>query len=619
MVNHVLRNALKFTASPMILSLEREAYGGSGALWCSIYGKTELYLAQSHPDRVRINPQASVTTGPALLAAHWSNLAFCEQPGLPCGGPDSGDIRFVMLNGEQLFFRPGLEEWVTQHSVAFCPSGDCSNLPARTAPNCVRQPRPATVRAERSDAAELGTLLAGASKSPNAAHSAWPVLPHDGAFFPLWLLRDFSRAARRSSPELMRAFEHLRRGGSCGRNRSVDAACALHQSLLPTFVRERHARLIPTASSPILFPLGKLGNASLCGGVESLANTIRSMAAPEPRVFGVSLRGTWFAHVKESVIALATSFNRGAEPPSSPQLFRPLPPAADQRCANTCEPAQQQHGFSDCVKRGNRHQPVDCRPVRRDRRGQQLVACVGDSITSGVQASSADHSYPAVLQRLLGRRYKVTNLGAPGTQLQRLHPLGSRYQRDPDFRPYWTTAHFARLNSTDWDVVVIMLGTNDARNSHLLRTCAADATGRLRCPGLADSLTSLITQLRSNGVPRVLVAVPPPLLRHYVYGLDQSSVNERISEQVRAVAEANREHLAHPPIDVFGAFGGPNQTEAPWECSMLSPRIPRCELLSCDRTHPSDAGYEMIAGMVHRAIVSSSCRPPPAPSPTATE
>ena len=53
MINHVLRNALKFTASPMILSLEREAYGGSGALWCSIYGKTELYLAQSHPDRVR--------------------------------------------------------------------------------------------------------------------------------------------------------------------------------------------------------------------------------------------------------------------------------------------------------------------------------------------------------------------------------------------------------------------------------------------------------------------------------------------------------------------------------------------------------------------------------------
>ena len=130
--------------------------------------------------------------------------------------------------------------------------------------------------------------------------------------------------------------------------------------------------------------------------------------------------------------------------------------------------------------------------------------------------------------------------------------------------------------------------------------------GHTRCPAFADNLVSLINLLRSNGVPQVLVALPPPLLRHYAYLLDQASINEWIPQQIRAVVEANQQLLAHPAIDVFEAFGGANQSEAAWECSMLTPRVPRCDLFSCDRTHPSDAGYERIATMVHRAIVRSS-------------
>ena len=54
MINHVLRNALKFTSAPMIVSFERDTEPSGlnrDAMWCGTYGKTELFLAQAHRDR----------------------------------------------------------------------------------------------------------------------------------------------------------------------------------------------------------------------------------------------------------------------------------------------------------------------------------------------------------------------------------------------------------------------------------------------------------------------------------------------------------------------------------------------------------------------------------------
>ena len=628
MINHVLRNALKFTSAPMIVSFEGDT-DPSGlnspmnrAMWCGTYGKTELFLAQAHRDRVRINPQAGALFGPAVLAAHWSNLEFCERPGLPCSGSGSGDIRFVLLEGHQLLIRPGLEQWVTQHSVAFCASGDCSTLPGheRVAP-CVRQRRPSSPLSgeDRSLLAEHGALFGVASTSPPEDSSALPVMPHDGTFFPIWLLHEFQRTVA----PLLPAFEHVRRSGKCRGDKSrVAAVCALHEMLLPLFVRGRFAHLIPTSSPPIIFPLGGLGNVSHCGGARQLASDIHSMAASDARVFGLSLLGTWFmSSAKEGVVQLASVLNEAGGAQTA-RLFAPLASAVKNRCASTCEPDGQSHGYSDCASTGRgKHTKLTCKRFRRDWPGQQLVACVGDSITSGVTASGRESTYPAVLQRLLGPSYKVANLGAAGAQLQREHPFGPKYEQGRLYRPYWSTAHFARLNDTKWDVAVIMLGTNDAQGSTLSRSCKAqkDAQGRTRahCRHLTHGLESLIAQLRSNGVPRVLVAVPPPLLRAEAYGLDQTSVNRLIPQQIRAVAEANRRWLAHPPIDVFGAFGGLNQSEAPWECSMLTPHAPRCALFSCDRTHPSDSGYDKIARLVHSAIARASCHSPTGTCPAA--
>jgi lysophospholipase L1-like esterase len=56
-------------------------------------------------------------------------------------------------------------------------------------------------------------------------------------------------------------------------------------------------------------------------------------------------------------------------------------------------------------------------PITAPARADAAVVCVGDSFTAGIGASSNEHSYPAVLERLLrdrGRPVRVANAGMPG-------------------------------------------------------------------------------------------------------------------------------------------------------------------------------------------------------------
>src|SRR5688572_11371569 len=82
---------------------------------------------------------------------------------------------------------------------------------------------------------------------------------------------------------------------------------------------------------------------------------------------------------------------------------------------------------------------------------ESRVVCVGDSITVGGGTSSASNAYPAVLQRLLGPAYVVTNAGHSGATMLSVSDL-----------PYTSTNEYAvstRLAALGGDVVV-QLGTN---------------------------------------------------------------------------------------------------------------------------------------------------------------
>ena len=72
------------------------------------------------------------------------------------------------------------------------------------------------------------------------------------------------------------------------------------------------------------------------------------------------------------------------------------------------------------------------------------VACVGDSITQG-------SGYPQKLQMLLGSNYTVGNFGVSGSTVSLNSTL-----------PYMNQTAFKKAEAFDPEIVVIMLGTNDA-------------------------------------------------------------------------------------------------------------------------------------------------------------
>lgn len=85
--------------------------------------------------------------------------------------------------------------------------------------------------------------------------------------------------------------------------------------------------------------------------------------------------------------------------------------------------------------------------------GQIKVACVGDSITYGLGIHNwKENNYPAVLQKLLGEAYHVANFGSSGCCV---NPLGSK--------PYCDREIYQKSLDYDADILVFMLGTNDAK------------------------------------------------------------------------------------------------------------------------------------------------------------
>jgi len=83
------------------------------------------------------------------------------------------------------------------------------------------------------------------------------------------------------------------------------------------------------------------------------------------------------------------------------------------------------------------------------------VACIGNSITYGYGLSSpSTQSYPSRLQILLGNDYEVSNFG-----------VSARTLLKKGDRPYWNETQYTQALNLNPDIVVIMLGTNDAKLS----------------------------------------------------------------------------------------------------------------------------------------------------------
>ncbi len=120
------------------------------------------------------------------------------------------------------------------------------------------------------------------------------------------------------------------------------------------------------------------------------------------------------------------------------------------------------------------------------------VACVGDSITAGTNLT-ATQKYPYQLALLLGDGYEVKNFGVSGATAMKSPYVGNSY-RD----------HLYFTNSAEFmpDVVIIMLGTNDAKGSNV-------TSGKLDSNYVND-LTEIVNYYKNQPQkPRVYINTSP--------------------------------------------------------------------------------------------------------------
>eukprot|EP00928_Gymnodinium_smaydae_P082449 TRINITY_DN65794_c0_g1_i1.p1 TRINITY_DN65794_c0_g1~~TRINITY_DN65794_c0_g1_i1.p1 ORF type:complete len:397 (-),score=87.49 TRINITY_DN65794_c0_g1_i1:82-1188(-) len=197
------------------------------------------------------------------------------------------------------------------------------------------------------------------------------------------------------------------------------------------------------------------------------------------------------------------------------------------------------------------------------------IACVGDSITFGYGVPS-EFSYPTRLKGHLGPHYDVLNFGVPYSKVSRDDPAS-----------YWNTPAFEQAIASEPDVVIIMLGTNDATSYPL---------GDYFEPTYRE-LIERFQKLASR--PQVFLMTPPPC---YLTN-DPEHVHKTLDQLMPlTIARLAADAGLPPAVDIFSVFKN--------QCPELS--FDNCEWMqghsNDNGIHPNRDGYEAIARTVFHAI-----------------
>ena len=201
------------------------------------------------------------------------------------------------------------------------------------------------------------------------------------------------------------------------------------------------------------------------------------------------------------------------------------------------------------------------------------VACVGDSITYGHGSTNPEvDSYPAHLQELLGLRYEVRNFGVSGKTMNDTRGWDS----------YVSTNEYAASKEYQPDIVILMLGTNDAKDDNW--------ESEKRYEDSARTLIQSYQQLEST--PVIYVATSPAVADdEQMKELDEPQGNYIWNSRIKGTIVPLQKKIAVDMgcrlIDINSKTEGLENLN---------------EYLSWDLIHPHDRGYEMLAEWMYEEL-----------------
>jgi len=181
------------------------------------------------------------------------------------------------------------------------------------------------------------------------------------------------------------------------------------------------------------------------------------------------------------------------------------------------------------------------------------VACVGDSITEG-------SGYPGRLQIMLGSNYVVRNFGVSGSTVS----LNST-------KPYINQIAFQKAADFSPQVVIIMLGTNDANP----QIAQSEENFEADYSQLIRSFEDL------EGNQTIWIVKSPP-----IFSENSSYNNTYLTDTVLPQVDNVANQLDLPTVDIYTAFG--NHSD-----------------YFMDGVHPNGDGASLIASNVYDAITQN--------------
>jgi acyl-CoA thioesterase-1 len=202
--------------------------------------------------------------------------------------------------------------------------------------------------------------------------------------------------------------------------------------------------------------------------------------------------------------------------------------------------------------------------VARVAHAQTKVACIGDSITALPSSWCGD------LSTKLGAGYNVSNFGVSGTNLEK--NVG---------QPYWDSAQYQPSHDFAPDIVIIMLGTNDAQPT-------VWSAGMSHFIQDYEDLLDTYTSLPSHPTPYIILPTP---IGYSPFGHDGTLIPSAIIPDIKQVAMIK----GVTTVDAFTAFGGTAADAGAFDASLYG---------SSDQVHPNAQGQQIICDLVYAALMS---------------